>query len=182
MTIPEAVSLIIQAGAFGHRNATYILDMGEPVPIVDLAKRVIELHGLRVNEDIAIEFTGVRPGEKLYEELTLDFEAAHETAHPKVRLINGVGADIALEEMPERLANLVCKAATDRPALKRHIHELIAEIDSESPALDAAKGELPMKLLPAAEPRPIAKITTISSMARQARSLESTSGSNRGGR
>ena len=106
MTIPEAVSLIIQAGAFGHRNATYILDMGKEVSIVELAKRVIQLHGLRVGEDIKIKYTGARPGEKLYEELTLDFENAYETLHPKIRLIDGTASNLWLAELPERIAEL----------------------------------------------------------------------------
>ncbi|MCO5215740.1 MAG: polysaccharide biosynthesis protein [Thermomicrobiales bacterium] len=88
MTITEAANLIIQAGAYGHRNATYILDMGDPVRIVDLAKRVIELHGLRAGDDIEIIYTGVRQGEKLYEELSLEFEAAHPTLHSKIRMLS----------------------------------------------------------------------------------------------
>lgn len=91
MTIGEAASLIIQAGAYGHRNATYVLDMGDEVKIVDLARKVIELHGLRPGDDIEIRFTGVRPGEKLYEELSLDFENASPTSHPKIRRLNGHG-------------------------------------------------------------------------------------------
>lgn len=165
MTIPEAVSLIIQAGAFGHRNVTYILDMGEPVSIVDLAKRVIELHGLRPDEDIRIVYTGVRPGEKLYEELTLDFEAAHETLHPKVRLVDGVGSRLALKDVPARLAKLVYLINTDASALKRSIHELIVEVDGSSPAFDAVQGELPLKLVHRAETTGLSRIRTISSMA-----------------
>ncbi len=69
MTIPEAAQLVIQAGAMGQGGEIFVLDMGEPVRIVDLAADVIRLSGLRVGEDIEIEFTGLRPGEKLYEEL-----------------------------------------------------------------------------------------------------------------
>ena len=69
MTIPEAAQLVIQAGAMGQGGEIFVLDMGEPVRIVDLAADMIRLSGLRVGEDIEIQFTGLRPGEKLYEEL-----------------------------------------------------------------------------------------------------------------
>jgi FlaA1/EpsC-like NDP-sugar epimerase len=141
MTIPEAVSLIIQAGAFGHDNVTYILDMGEEVAITELAKRVIELHGLRVGADIEIVYTGMRPGEKLYEELTLDFEAAGATAHPKIRQISGTASQLALGEVPGRIARLVAQAAADEAAVGQRIHDLIAEVDGSCPILaDTAAG------------------------------------------
>lgn len=87
MTIPEAAQLIIEAGALGDRGAVYMLDMGEPVRIVDLAKRIIAMSGLREGVDIQIAYTGLRPGEKLFEELSLDFEEARATRHPKVRIL-----------------------------------------------------------------------------------------------
>jgi FlaA1/EpsC-like NDP-sugar epimerase/lipopolysaccharide/colanic/teichoic acid biosynthesis glycosyltransferase len=88
MTIPEAAGLIIEAGAFGDRNVMYMLDMGEEVAIKDLAERMIRLHGLRVGTDIEIAYTGLRPGEKLREELSLDFESASPTEHPKIRILS----------------------------------------------------------------------------------------------
>jgi FlaA1/EpsC-like NDP-sugar epimerase len=84
MTIPEASQLVMQAGAMGQGGEIFILDMGEPVRIVDLARDLITLSGLRPGEDIAIELTGVRPGEKLFEELSTDAEHADKTKHPKV--------------------------------------------------------------------------------------------------
>ena len=69
MTIPEAVQLILQAGALGRRGEIFILDMGDPVRIVDLARDLIRLSGLRPDTDIKVEFTGIRPGEKINEEL-----------------------------------------------------------------------------------------------------------------
>jgi FlaA1/EpsC-like NDP-sugar epimerase len=84
MTIPEACQLVLQAGAMGRGGEIFVLDMGEPVKIVDLARDVIALSGLRVGEDIEIQFTGIRPGEKLYEELSLQEEGAERTRHPKV--------------------------------------------------------------------------------------------------
>jgi FlaA1/EpsC-like NDP-sugar epimerase len=84
MTIPEASQLILQAASMGEGGEIFILDMGEPVKIVDLARALITLSGLRPDEDIEIRFTGVRPGEKLFEELALDDEHADKTRHPKI--------------------------------------------------------------------------------------------------
>jgi FlaA1/EpsC-like NDP-sugar epimerase len=84
MTIPEAVSLIVQAGAIGGRGRVYVLDMGEPVKIIDLARNMIRLSGKEPETDIAIEFVGVRPGEKLHEELWNAGEHVGPTKHPKI--------------------------------------------------------------------------------------------------
>jgi FlaA1/EpsC-like NDP-sugar epimerase len=84
MTIPEACQLVLQAGAMGQGGEIFVLDMGEPVKIMDLARDLIALSGLRVGEDIEIEVTGTRPGEKLFEELALEEEGAERTRHPKV--------------------------------------------------------------------------------------------------
>jgi FlaA1/EpsC-like NDP-sugar epimerase len=124
MTIPEAVQLILQAGALGRGGEVFVLDMGEPVKILDLATDLIRLSGLEPGSDIEIRFTGTRPGEKLYEELFFSSENAHPTQHPKVlrakngRLAEGVGEVIddlieaAVEGAPEqeirdRLARIV---------------------------------------------------------------------------
>lgn len=84
MTIAEASRLVLQAGAMGQGGEIFILDMGEPVKIVDLARDLITLSGLRPDEDIEIRFSGVRPGEKLFEELSTAAEVADNTRHPKV--------------------------------------------------------------------------------------------------
>lgn len=84
MTIPEASQLVLQAGAMGRGGEIFVLDMGEPVKIVDLAKDMIVLSGLRPGDDIEIAFTGVRPGEKLFEELSIEGEDISRTAHPKI--------------------------------------------------------------------------------------------------
>jgi FlaA1/EpsC-like NDP-sugar epimerase len=84
MTIPEAVSLVVQAGAIGGRGQVYVLDMGEPVKILDLAVNMIRLSGRDPKTDISITFVGVRPGEKLHEELWTDGETVGPTTHPKI--------------------------------------------------------------------------------------------------
>src|SRR5262249_5782778 len=83
MTIPEAVSLIVQAGAIGGRGQVYVLDMGEPVKILDLARNMIRLSGKEPETEIPIAFVGVRPGEKLHEELWTEGETVGPTSHPK---------------------------------------------------------------------------------------------------
>jgi FlaA1/EpsC-like NDP-sugar epimerase len=91
MTIPEAVQLVLQAGALGQGPELFMLDMGEPVSIVDLARDLIRLSSLREGDDIRIEFTGTRPGEKLYEEMFFSHELAEPTCHPKIlRARNGI--------------------------------------------------------------------------------------------
>ncbi len=94
MTIPEAVSLVLQAGAYAKGGEIFVLDMGEPVKILTLAENLIRLSGYRVGEDIKIEFTGLRPGEKLYEELLMEEEGMKDTAN---RMIH-IGKPIELDE------------------------------------------------------------------------------------
>ena len=84
MTIPEASQLVLQAGAMGNGGEVFLLDMGEPVKIVDLAKNMIRLSGFEPDKDIRIEFTGLRPGEKLYEELLTAEEGTNTTTHKKI--------------------------------------------------------------------------------------------------
>ena len=94
MAIPEAVSLVLQAGAYARGGEIFVLDMGEPVKILDLAQNLIKLSGYRVGEDIKIEFTGLRPGEKLYEELLMDEEGMKDTANKMIH----IGKPIELDE------------------------------------------------------------------------------------
>ncbi len=94
MTIPEAVSLVLQAGAYAQGGEIFVLDMGEPVKIVDLARNLILLSGHKPNEDIMITFTGLRPGEKLYEEMLMKEEGMQDTANKMIH----IGKPIEMDE------------------------------------------------------------------------------------
>jgi FlaA1/EpsC-like NDP-sugar epimerase len=120
MTIPEAAGLVLQAGTIGRSGEVLVLDMGEPVRIVDLAADMIRLSGLRVGEDIEIKFTGIRPGEKLYEELHIAGETALPTRHPKIAI-----ADHRRREAAEVLAGIArLEAITDSNDIQELIEEL----------------------------------------------------------
>jgi FlaA1/EpsC-like NDP-sugar epimerase len=116
MTIPEAVQLILQAGALGRRGDVYLLDMGEPVRILDLARDLIRLSGLRPEVDIKIEFTGARPGEKIEEELLYDEEERLPTPHPKIfaSASSDYGAGASFLSAAERLIHLAEQGERDR--------------------------------------------------------------------
>ena len=94
MTIPEAVSLVLQAGAYARGGEIFILDMGEPVRIYDLAENLIKLSGYIPGEDIEIKITGLRPGEKLYEELLMNEEGMKDTANHLIH----IGKPIEIDE------------------------------------------------------------------------------------
>lgn len=94
MTIPEAAQLVIQAGAIAHGGEIFVLDMGEPVKILDLANDLIRLSGLKPDKDIKIEFTGLRPGEKLYEEPLMSEVALTTTEHDKIRVEKPIDVDV----------------------------------------------------------------------------------------
>lgn len=94
MTIPEASRLVIQAAAMGHGGEVFVLDMGEPVKIVELAQDMIRLSGLEQGRDIEIDFTGLRPGEKLFEELFTANERLFDTAHSKIQSAETVAVDL----------------------------------------------------------------------------------------
>lgn len=108
MTIPEAVGLVLQCGAEGEAGDVFVLDMGCPMRIVDVAKQLIELSGLRLEEDIEIHFTGLRPGEKMAEEVNYENEVLHHTNHPKIRKLSlppdgFPDVDAALDEIRESM-------------------------------------------------------------------------------
>ena len=95
MLIPEAAQLVLQAGAMGQGGEIFVLDMGEPVRILDLARDMIRLSGLRVGDDIEIQIVGLRPGEKLYEELYDDSERHQRTSHPKIMVAASARRNLA---------------------------------------------------------------------------------------
>lgn len=103
MTIPEATQLVLQAGALGINGAVFVLDMGEPVKIVDMARDLIRLSGLEPDVDIPIKFTGIRPGEKLYEELLTTEEGTEMTQHEKIFIARKNGSVKDLDKKIERL-------------------------------------------------------------------------------
>jgi FlaA1/EpsC-like NDP-sugar epimerase len=108
MTTPEAVSLVVQAGAIGGRGQLFVLDMGEPVPILDLATNMIRLSGKEPERDVAIQFVGVRPGEKLHEELLGEGETVSPTEHPKIMRVTRPPIDAGwLDEELSELEHLV---------------------------------------------------------------------------
>jgi FlaA1/EpsC-like NDP-sugar epimerase len=113
MTIPEAVQLVLQAGAIGKGGEVFVLDMGEPVRIVDLATDLIRLSGLEVGADIEVRFTGTRAGEKLYEELFFDSESALPTDHPKVLRAKNGSLPLGLSAVVDLLVEAAAGGAED---------------------------------------------------------------------
>jgi FlaA1/EpsC-like NDP-sugar epimerase len=133
MTIPEAVQLVLQAGAIGRGGEVFMLDMGEPVKILDLATDLIRLSGLEVGTDIEIQFSGTRPGEKLYEELFFDSEIAAPTGHPKVLRARNSVLPIGLSAVVDQLVDGARNGSTDeqlRALLVRLVPEFRAVADS----------------------------------------------------
>lgn len=123
MTIPEAVQLIFQAGAYARGGEIFVLDMGEPVRIDDLARNMIHLSGFEPDVDIPIEYTGLRPGEKLYEELLLSGEGMQKTKNDLIYIGHEIAFDPAAFE--ENLMLLRAIPETDEPALRAKLRELV---------------------------------------------------------
>lgn len=124
MLIPEAAQLVLQAGAFAKGGEIFVLDMGSPVKIYDLAEDLIRLSGLEPNKDIKIEITGLRPGEKLYEELLMSEEGLRDTAHNKIYIGNPTFTNIV--ELEDKLAQLnSILNEYDIQKIKYKLHEIV---------------------------------------------------------
>jgi FlaA1/EpsC-like NDP-sugar epimerase len=122
MTIPEAVQLVLQAGAMARGGEIFVLDMGQPVKIYDLARKLIKLSGFEPDEDIRIEFTGLRPGEKLYEELLLAEEGLEATKNDKIFAAQPVFTDLALLRREiDHLREIIASNADEIPEYLGHI-------------------------------------------------------------
>lgn len=123
MTIPEAVGLVLQTSVLGQGGEIFVLDMGQPVKIVDLAKQMIELSGLKVGEDIEIAFSGLKPGEKLFEELQHHTEEYAPTAHPRIMRFKSKATfnESGVVDLEQHLHEM------DPNDLKRHMQRLVPE-------------------------------------------------------
>ena len=144
MTIPEASQLVLTAGAMARGGEIFVLDMGKPVKILDLARKMIQLSGLTVGKDIRIEFTGLRPGEKLYEELLMDEEGIKKTDNNKIFIGRQIDVDTGeLFEGLERLRQLVSDNSLSREdeceAARRALMELVPTFRRSDEASDCRK-------------------------------------------
>lgn len=137
MTIPEAAQLVIQAGAIDPGGHILLLDMGDPVRIADLATDMIRLSGLRVSDDIAIEYSGIRPGEKLFEELRASGEDCLPTIHPKIIVADHRAVDHAA--MNAAIAELELLAVNAPKAVLAELQTLIPEYQSPAAIAELAK-------------------------------------------
>jgi FlaA1/EpsC-like NDP-sugar epimerase len=141
MTIPEASSLVLQTGGVGSESSLYILDMGNPLNITDLAKQLITFHGFTPEKEIPIKYIGLRPGEKLTERLWSDDECPRKTRYPYINrverkeLFNG-----ELDQLIERLRT-ICFFDEQQPALYRNRRELRKLLSSYIPAVSESEHE-----------------------------------------
>ena len=131
MTIPEAVNLVLQCGAYAKGGEIFILDMGEPVRILDMAKKMIRLSGHVPGEDIKIEFTGLRPGEKLYEELLIDDKNLVKTENDRIFVAQMGKVDA--QETGAKIRELIKHAYEEARDIREEIKGLVPEYEQKRP-------------------------------------------------
>jgi FlaA1/EpsC-like NDP-sugar epimerase len=148
MTIPEATQLVLQAFSIGKGGEIFVLDMGEPVKIVDLARNLVLLSGLQPDRDIKLEFTGLRPGEKLFEELNLHEEYLVPTSHPKIRsYLSPFSADFKVMDVALEELRLIFERK-DVARLVLFLKELIPDYNPGSQLLKSAMAATAIQTLP----------------------------------
>ena len=148
MTIPEASQLVMQAAAMGSSGQIFVLDMGKPVKIVDLARELIRLSGLEPDTDIAISYSGIRPGEKLFEEIGFDGEKMDRTRHEKIYV--GRLTPYAVDDVRRRLAVLEPTASASladevRKRLRAVVPEMQNGTQTQSASEPPASAPMPDK-------------------------------------
>jgi FlaA1/EpsC-like NDP-sugar epimerase len=148
MAIPEAVGLVLQSAALGAGGEVFLLEMGKQVKILDLARHVIELSGLEPDQDIKIEFVGLRPGEKLFEELNYEQESLHPTSHPKIRRYSAQPAPLpTLQKTLQHFSDVLYRAGADE--FKRLLKQAVPEYTphfAPSPSRPPAAASHPAEL------------------------------------
>jgi FlaA1/EpsC-like NDP-sugar epimerase len=141
MTIPEASQLVMQAGAIGQGGEIFVLDMGQPIRILDLAREMIRRAGLTEGQDIDIAFTGVRPGEKLYEELSCDDELTRPTSHPKINVWQLPPASV---EQAQTMIDLLSQVVdSPRQTVLRALQRCVPEYQCPLPPVEAEADSAP---------------------------------------
>ena len=133
MTIPEAVSLVLQAGYYAHGGEIFVLDMGEPVKIDTMARNLIRLSGLEPDVDIKIEYTGLRPGEKLFEELLMKEEGLQETCNQRIHI--GKPIEMDDERFLEQLDRLRAACESESDDIKHIVAEVVPTYKPSGEAL-----------------------------------------------
>ncbi|NBC03281.1 MAG: polysaccharide biosynthesis protein [Bacteroidetes bacterium] len=145
MTIPEAVLLVMQAGEMGKGGEVFVLDMGEPVKILDMAKQLIQLHGLVPDKDIPIEFIGLRPGEKMFEELLKAEEGVEDTSHELIHKaicrkdVNTDELEMVISQLLENIEN------GDTETLRNHIKKIVPTYSFKEPQTITKNGQKSVK-------------------------------------